>query len=52
MTSEKVRRGGRVRLRIDVAIEYEIAADVLKTLVDADGVVIYTLQIGEDWKDK
>ena len=52
MTSETVRRGGRVRLKIDVAIKYEIAADVLKKLIDADGVVIYTLQIGEDWKDR
>ena len=46
-------RAGRVRLRIDVAMKYEGASEILRDLIDNakdEDVVIYTLMIGDDWK--
>ena len=47
-------RAGRVRLRIDVAMKYEGASEIMKALIDKasdNDVVIYTLMIGEVWKE-
>ena len=46
-------RAGRVRLRIDVAMKYEGASEIMKTIIDKakeNDVVIYTLALGDDWK--
>ena len=47
-------KAGRVRLRIDVTMKYEGASEIMKTLIDKasdNDVVIYTLMIGEVWKE-
>lgn len=46
-------RAGRVRLRIDVAMKYEGASEIMRTIIDKakeNDVVIYTLALGDDWK--
>lgn len=45
---------GRVRLRIDVAMKYEFASEIMRKLIDTakeSDIVIYSLIIGDDWKD-
>jgi len=47
-------RAGRVRLRIDVAMKYEGASEIMKAIIDKaseNDVVIFTLMLGEDWKN-
>jgi len=47
-------RAGRVRLRIDVAMKYEGASEIMKSIIDKaseNDVVIFTLMLGEDWKN-
>ena len=46
-------RAGRVRLRIDVAMKYEEASEIMRNLIDKakdSDLVIYTLALGDDWK--